>query len=106
MRATQKIRYILEYDGKSQVRAQYNVGNLEDSSLIDMMYHIGNDDINVVRRDLGTGMFTTLDRREVFENDKVKTEDGIIGYVRKKPGGFYLKGAPLGNYTIEQVLKY
>jgi len=51
-------------------------------------------------------MFTTLDRREVFENDKVKTEDGIIGYVRKKPGGFYLKGAPLGNYTIEQVLKY
>lgn len=98
-----KIRYILSYDDDKRVKAVYSIEQLEDKDLIQMLYHLNNDNIKIVRRDLSTGMVDNFGI-EVFENDNIITEGGERGYVKRAPGGFYLDDTPLGEITVKQVL--
>ena len=93
----------MSVEGDYKIKSIYSLEQLEDSNLISMLYHLNNPHVNILRRDLSTGMFDT-EGCEVFENDKVLTKSGVCNYVRRKPGGFYLEGDPLCNYTITKVI--
>lgn len=97
-----KIRYIMDFEG-NQFKSVYSIENLENLDLIHMMDYL-NEDVTIRRRDYSTEM-TDLEGNEIFENDKVLMKGGVMGYVTRKPGGFYVNDTPLGELTIIKVLE-
>jgi len=97
------IRYKIKYSG-GVATSIYSIKDLEDKDLIHSMYFLDNSNVEIIRRDLGTGLYDEKGV-EAFENDKVLLKSGISGIVVMKPGGFFVGKVPLHSERIKTVIK-
>lgn len=97
------IRYKIKYSG-GVATSIYSIEELENEDMIDSMYFLGNDSVQIISRDLGTGMFDDYGN-EAFENDGVILKSGERGVIKFKPGGFYVNDKPLGDTKIKTIIK-
>lgn len=97
------IRYRIKYSG-GVATSVYSIEDLENKALIDSLYFLQNDSVEIIGRDIGT-MKLDINGDEIFENDRVQLKHNGVGIVKLKPGGFYVNNIPLGEVKTARIIK-
>lgn len=87
-----RIRFVFKQNGRL-IHSVYTLEQIEDGSLPRNLKLL-KQDLEVIRRDIGSGVMDKRGYIEIFENDIIATSDKR-GRVKFEKGIFHLKGIPV-----------
>lgn len=94
------IRFVFRQNGRL-IESIYSLQDLENGALPNNLKAL-KQDLNLVRRDLGTGLTDKSGYIEIFENDVIATTT-LRGRVEYKDGMFSVDGVPLGKLNQDSI---